>query len=139
MATMNLQIVTPERVVYEKENVASVSIPTVTGEITVLPNHIPLISLVQAGEMKIRDAEGEHVFAVFGGVVEVRPNNKLVILADNVERAEYIDPTRAEKAKQRAEEEMKKAHNSEDIDFARLQAKIDREMNRLRVANKYRK
>lgn len=60
-----------------------------------------------------------------------------MVLADNAERAEEIDVARAEEARQRAEEEMAKIKNVQDVDFAKLQAIIDREMNRLRVARKY--
>ena len=58
-------------------------------------------------------------------------------MADNSERAEEIDLKRAEEAKKRAEEQMKQIRNVQDVDYAKLQAVIDREMNRLRVARKY--
>jgi F-type H+-transporting ATPase subunit epsilon len=89
--------------------------------------------------MKIKDAMGEQILAVAGGFVEVRPNNEVVILADNAERAEEIDLDRAEAAHKRAEEAMKQAQESSDVDFARLQAIMERELNRLRVGKKYRK
>lgn len=138
MDLLKFKIVTPEKIVYENE-ISQVSIPTTTGEITILPHHIPLISSLQAGEMKIKDAMGEQTLAVAGGFVEVRPNNEVVILADNAERAEEIDLDRAEAAHKRAEEAMKQAQESSDVDFARLQAIMERELNRLRVGKKYRK
>jgi len=136
MTNLKLKIATPEKVIYENE-ILQVSIPTMDGEITVLPNHIPLVSVLKAGELKIKDNSGELVMAVAGGFLEVRGNNELVILADNAERAELIDLDRAEEAKKRAEEEMNKAKAGEDVDFARLQAVIDREMNRIKVGKKY--
>jgi len=135
---INFKIVTPEKLVYENE-IYQVSIPTTSGEITVLPNHIPLVSVLAVGELKIVDKEGEHPYAVAGGFLEVQGKNKVIILADKVERADYIDIERAEEARKRAEDEMIKAKAGEDIDYARLQALIDKEMNRIRVANKYRK
>jgi F-type H+-transporting ATPase subunit epsilon len=134
--TLNLKIATPEKVIYENE-VDQVSIPTMEGEITVLPHHIPLISVLAAGELRIKDKDGDHVMALAGGFLEVRANNELVILADNAERVDEIDIERAEKARQRAEEQMSQIKNAEDVDFARLQATIDREMNRVRVGKKY--
>jgi F-type H+-transporting ATPase subunit epsilon len=134
--TLAFKIATPEKVVYEDE-IFQVSIPTLNGEITVLPGHIPLISIVQAGELRIKDKEGEHHFALAGGFVEVRRGNELIILADNAERAEAIDIERAEEARTRAEAEVGQAQNRQDVDFARLQAVIDREMNRVRVGKKY--
>lgn len=138
MNVIHFKVATPEEVVYEND-ILQVSIPTTTGEITVMPNHIPLVSILQAGELRIKDNSGEHVMAVSGGFLEVRADNQIVILADNIERAEQIDIDRAEAARKRAEEEMAKAKGREDVDYARLQAVIDREMNRVRVGNKYKK
>lgn len=135
---IKFKIATPEKVIYEDE-IFQVSIPTTSGEITVLPNHIPLVSVLQAGELKIKDKDGDHPLAVAGGFVEVRDNNELVILADNAERAEEIDLERAEEARKRAEDEMEKAKSQENVDFAKLQAIIDREMNRIRVGKKYKR
>ncbi len=138
VSTIHFKIATPEKVVYE-DDVLQVSIPTTTGEITVLPHHSPLVSILQAGELKIVDKEGEHIIAVSGGFLEVRANNEIVILADNAERAEIIDIDRAEEARRRAEEEMAKVKGQENVDYAKLQAVIDREMNRVRVGKKYKK
>lgn len=136
--TINFKIVTPEKVIYEND-IIQVSIPTSEGEITVLANHIPLIAVLQNGEMRIKDKDGEHVMAIAGGFVEIKAKNEIVILADNAERAGEIDIARAEEAKQRAIAQMEKAQGVENVDFARLQAVIDREMNRIRIGKKYKK
>ncbi len=138
MSTIHFKIATPEKVVYEND-ILQVSIPTTTGEITVLPHHSPLVSILQAGELKLKDDKGEQIIAVSSGFLEVRANNEVIILADNAERADLIDIDRAEQARKRAEEEMSKAKAGENVDYARLQAVIDREMNRVRVGNKYKK
>ena len=138
MNTLSLKIATPEKVIYQNQ-VFQVSIPTMDGEITVLPNHVPLVSVLKAGEMRIVDKDGEQVLAVSGGFLEVRGQNEIVILADNAERATEIDIDRAEQARVRAEELMKQTKSVEDVDFAKLQAMIDREMNRIRVGKKYKK
>jgi len=134
---LKIKIVTPEKIVYENE-VYQVSIPTMSGEITVLPNHIPLVSVMKSGELRIKDKSGEVHLAVSGGFVEVRGNNEIVLLSDYAERVEEIDVQRAEEARNRAEEQMKQAKNVEDVDFAKLQALMDRNMNRIRIARKYR-
>jgi len=136
--TIKFKIVTPEKTIYEDE-IIQVTIPTADGEITVLANHIPLISVLKGGEMKIKDKNGEHVMAIAGGFLEIKGNNEIVILADNAERAGDIDLERAEQARQRAIEQMEKAKDIEDVDFAKLQAVIDREMNRIKVGKKYKK
>lgn len=134
---LKFKIVTPEKTIYENE-IFQISIPTMSGEITVLPNHIPLVSILKAGELKIKDKDGEHNMAVSGGFLEVRGNNEIVILADHAERAEEIDIQKTEEAKKRAEEQMLAAKNEQDVDFAKLQAIIDKELNKLKIAKKYR-
>lgn len=136
MNTIHFKIATPEKVVYEND-VFQVSIPTTTGEITVLPHHSPLVSILQAGEMKIVDANGEQIIAIASGFLEVKANNEIVILADSAERAEHIDIELAEEARKRAEEQMEAIKGQQDVDYAKLQAVIDREMNRIKVGKKY--
>lgn len=134
---LKFKIVTPEKVIYENE-IFQVTIPTMSGEITILPNHIPLVSVLSGGELKIKDKDGEHNMAISGGFLEVRGNNEIVILADHAERVADIDTVKAEEAKKRAEEQMKNIKNAQDVDYARLQAVIDRELNKLKIAKKYR-
>jgi len=134
---LKFKIATPEKIVYENE-IKQVSIPTLTGEITILPKHRPLVTIVQAGEMRLVDNNGEQVMAIAGGFVEVKANGEVTVLADNVERAQEIDLTRAETARLRAEEQLKQAKQMSDVDFARLQSVLDRELNRIRIARKYR-
>ena len=137
ISTLKFKIVTPEKVIYESE-ILQVTLPTMSGEITILPNHIPLISVLKAGEIKIKDKNGEHNLAVSGGFLEVRGNNEIIILADHAERVADIDLAKTEEAKQRAEEQMKKIKDVQDVDYARLQAVIDRELNKIKIAKKYR-
>ena len=137
-AKIKFKIVTPEKVIYENE-ISQITISTMSGEITVLPGHIPLISALKGGELKIKDKDGgEHNMAVSGGFLEVRGNNEIVILADHAERVADIDIAKAEAARQRAEEQMKNIKNVQDVDYAKLQAVIDREVNKLKIAKKYR-
>lgn len=134
---LKFKIVTPEKTIYENE-IYQVTIPTMEGEITVLPNHIPLISVLKAGELKFKDKEGEQQMAVSGGFLEVRGKNEIVILADHAQRVGDIDIDKAEEARARAEEQMANLKNAQDVDYAKLQAIMDRELNKLRVAKKYR-
>ncbi len=135
---MLLKIVTPDGITYESE-IDQVSLPTQTGEITVLPQHIPLVSVLKAGEVRIQKNGQEVELAVSGGVVEIRPKNEIYILADTAERAEHIDIERAEAARVRAQEVMKQTSITETIEFARLQAKIEKELARIQVGKKYKK
>jgi len=135
---ISFKIITPERVIFE-DQVDQVSLPTPDGEITVLPDHIPLVSVLQPGELRCKKGNTEYSLAVSGGFCEVRPDNSLVVLADTAERAEEIDLARAEEAKARAEKLMTEARHHEDVDYAALAAKLEKEFSRVRVANKYRK
>ncbi|OGH70094.1 MAG: ATP synthase F1 subunit epsilon, partial [Candidatus Magasanikbacteria bacterium RIFCSPHIGHO2_02_FULL_51_14] len=78
---LNFKIVTPEGIVYQDE-IAQATIPTMDGEITILPDHVPLVSILKTGELRVKDKEGEHVMALAGGFLEMRGNNELVLLAD---------------------------------------------------------
>ena len=134
---MLLKIVTPDGVTYESE-VDQVSVPTQSGEITILPHHIPLISVLKAGELRIQKEKHEVLIAVSSVVIEVRPNSEISIIADTAERAEHIDIERAEAARARAEQLMKEKSSLEEVEFARIQAKMEKELARLRVGKKYR-
>ncbi len=138
MKSLKIKIATPERIVYEND-IFQATIPTQNGEITILPNHIPLVSVLRAGELMIKDKNGEQILALAGGFLEIKNNNEITILADNIERVEEIDIARAEEARKRAEEQMKGSKDAQEVDFARLQAVIEREMNRIRVGKKYRR
>ncbi|KKT04000.1 MAG: ATP synthase epsilon chain [Candidatus Magasanikbacteria bacterium GW2011_GWD2_43_18] len=72
------------------------------------------------------------------GILEIRPNSEVYLLADTSERAEHIDIERAEAAKARAEELLKRQENDLDIDFARIQSIIERETARISVGRRYR-
>jgi F-type H+-transporting ATPase subunit epsilon len=138
MATIKLQIITPEETVTHDE-VAEITIPTGTGEITVLPDHAPLVSTIKTGEVRLKKDGQTRALAVHQGVLEVRPDSQVILLTQNTEFADQIDTERAEKALKRAQEAMEQQSNDIDIDFARLQAQMERELNRLNVAKKWRK
>ncbi|HAH04160.1 MAG: ATP synthase epsilon chain [Parcubacteria group bacterium GW2011_GWA2_43_17] len=134
---IQFKIATPERVVYEAE-IDQITLPTKLGEITILPNHIPLVSALAPGEVLIKQGKEEVPLAVSGGFVELS-NNKLVILADTAERVEEIDTERAEQARDRARALLNKKQTADEVDFTALAVKIEKEMARLKVANKYKK
>lgn len=140
MDKIHFTIVTPQGRTYEDE-VLKVTIPTQQGALTIYPRHAQLISVLRPGELVIHKDETEpyHV-AVSGGILAVRPGGgKVQVLADTAERAEDIDLERAEHAKKRAEELLREQKNLQDIDFARIQAQIEKELARISVGNKYRK
>lgn len=135
MKLIKFQIVTPERIVLE-DDVRQVTVPTQMGEITVLPGHIPLVAALSAGEIRAKKNGEEILMAVSGGFLEVS-KNKVVILADTAERAEEIDVKRAEEARQRALK-LKEEKRFDRVEFTVLQAKIEKELARLKVARRHR-
>ncbi len=136
MAKLKFQIVTPERTVLHEE-VDSLTCPTQMGQITILPNHIPLIASLQAGELVAKIGDRVEPIAVSGGFVEIRPGNEIIVLADTAEHVEEIDVARAEEAKRKAEEEMKSEQTRSSEEIATIAAAIERNSARLRVARKH--
>ncbi len=134
---IKFKIATPEKVVYEEE-IDQITLPTKMGEITVLPNHLPLVSSLNPGEILIKKDKEEIPMAISGGFVELN-NNQMVILADTAERVEEIDVERAEQARQKAKDLLEKKQDADEVDFTALAAKMEKEMARLRVAKKYKK
>ncbi len=136
--TIKFEIVTPERVVLKQEAL-QVTVPTTSGEITILPDHIPLVSILQPGVIEVKRADNVvEIMSVSGGFIEVL-KDKIVILADTAERAEELDEERIKEAHKRAEELKKTAKAVDDVDFANVSARIETELARLRAVNKWRK
>ena len=135
MAKLSLEIVTAERVVYSEEVDVLVA-PGAEGELGILPQHAPLMTMLQSGELRVRQDGEEHSIFVSGGFLEVL-SDKVTVLADTAERAEEIDVARAEEAKKRAQERV--AAPPEGADHARAQAAMFRSLMRLKVAEKSRR
>lgn len=134
--SLQFKIVTPERVVYE-DTVDAVILPTVDGEIAILPNHIPLVTLLQAGILRIKKGAEETPLAVSTGVIEV-DGKRVVVLADTAERADELEEEKIEKAREDAKKLMsEKRHDTEG--FADASAALERELARLKVAKRYRR
>lgn len=132
---LRIELITPDRTVFEGEADA-VSLPTPDGEITILPHHIPLISLISAGSILVRKGNEEQLFAVSRGVVEV-DGTSLRVLVDTADRAEELEEEAITKAKEAAEKLMaEKRHDTEG--FAEATAMLERELARLRVTRRHR-
>lgn len=112
---------------------------TPQGEITVLPHHMPLITLATAGEVRFTHNGEEKHLVVSGGFAEIKADNSITILADTAEHAADIDLDRAEAARACAEKLMNEARDKEDVNYTALAGKIEKELARIRTANKYRK
>ena len=130
---LNLEIVTPERLAYSG-SVDGVQLPGSEGELGILPHHAPLIATLGAGELRIRRGGAEESFAVFGGFVQVLPD-KVVVMAESADLAADIDLERANEARRAAERALESgAHEGADLAAAR--AALQRELVRIRVAER---
>ena len=135
MSSIRLDIVTAERVVYSEE-VDAVIAPGIEGQLGILPHHAPLMTTLQAGELRIRKGGEEFFLAISGGFLEVRPD-RVIVLADAAERAGEIDIVRAEEAKLRAEEQL--SRRAPGVDTAQAEAALHRSLIRLKVAGRRRR
>lgn len=133
MATLKFKIVTPERLVLEAD-VDSISVPTQLGQITILPNHLPLVANLEPGELIIRRDGREEYLAVSGGIVQINLGSQVMILADSAERAEEIDVARAEAARERAAKLQ--LETRDDQIYADTAAQLAKHIARLRVARR---
>ncbi len=135
MATMRLEIVTAERMVYS-EDVEMLVAPGIDGQLGILPNHAPLLTALQPGEIRVDKDGEENYMAVGGGFLEVLAN-RVTILADTAERAEEIDIERAEAAVRRAEERI--AARTSESDLQRAMFSLRRSQARLLAARRRRR
>jgi len=132
MPSLKIDIVTAERIVYSAEADAVIA-PGVEGQLGILPHHAPLMTILQAGELVVRKGGQEEIMAISGGFLEVRPD-RVIVLADQAERAEEIDVSRAAEARKRAEERLKA--KPAGLDESRAESALRRAMVRLTVAEK---
>jgi F-type H+-transporting ATPase subunit epsilon len=128
---IQLEIVTPERLVVN-DTADDVQIPGRSGYLGILPGHAPLITELAVGEIAYRRAGQIKRLAVAWGFAEVL-SEKVTILAETAEKAEEIDVSRAQAAKQRAEEELRRAGPAGNPE---AQAALERAKTRLEVAGK---
>jgi F-type H+-transporting ATPase subunit epsilon len=129
--TFRLQIVTPEKLEFD-EDVEIVVAPGIEGELGIMADHLPLITRLKIGVLKILTESEEITMAVSEGYLEVT-RERVLILAEAAELPEEINVQRALEAKRRAEERLASA---EKQDFARAQAALERAMTRLKVAGR---
>lgn len=129
---IRLDIVTPAGLLMS-ENVASLNLPATLGSMGVLKNHAPLMTTLEIGTVKYTKGGADHYLAVHGGFAEVK-DNVVIILADSAEKAEEIDISRAEAAKQRAEARLKK--RDAELDVLRAEMALRRALTRIKTSEK---
>jgi F-type H+-transporting ATPase subunit epsilon len=131
----HFEIVTPDGTIYQ-DSVDEVRLPTPIGEITILPNHVPLYAKLGDGEAIIIKDGKETLMAVLGGIVDVS-DGKVSIVSDYAIQADSIQLAKAEEAKKRAEEAKK--NKQETQDFITEDKELRKSILELKVAQKIRR
>jgi F-type H+-transporting ATPase subunit epsilon len=127
--TLKLEIVTPDARVYS-EDVEMVTLPGVEGEMGILPQHVPLMTQIVAGEIIARKGGQDFFLAIGEGFVEITAD-RVAILSDMAIRAENIDEAKAEEARKRAETRL--AEKLTDEEAAMVSAALAHSLAQLRV------
>jgi F-type H+-transporting ATPase subunit epsilon len=131
MKTMKVSVVTPDGPVYESE-VEMVSTKAQSGELGVLPGHIPMVAPLAIGAVRLQKGGKTDFVAVTGGFLEVR-SDQVTILAQAAEKSVDIDIERALQAKERAEQRLNESKQAA-VDFKRAELALRRAVNRIKVS-----
>lgn len=131
------RFVTPERTLFEADAL-SFTLPTEAGEVTILPHHEPMTSVLVPGIAHYTDASGkEHEVALSSGFLQVDGTGRMTVLAENAERGDELDLNTITEAKARAEQIMKDAIDKNDVAYTAAAAALQRELIKERLAVKY--
>ncbi|MCJ7553205.1 MAG: F0F1 ATP synthase subunit epsilon [Ignavibacteriaceae bacterium] len=135
MSGLFLEILTPSKSAFKGE-ISSITVPGSKGSFQVLVNHAPIVSTLEVGHIKVElNDKTTQDYATGGGTIEVN-NNKILLLADSIEKVEEIDVERARQAKERAEERLSRRNIDKEIDAKRAELALARAINRLKLKEK---
>ena len=134
MATLKLEIVTPEAKIYS-EDVDMVTLPGVEGEMGIFPMHVPLMTQLVAGELSVRKGGQDFFLAIGEGFVEIT-GDRVAVMTDMAIKAENIDEAKAEEARRRAEARMAEKLNDEES--AMVAASLAHSLAQLKVKRRQR-
>jgi F-type H+-transporting ATPase subunit epsilon len=132
--TLRLEIVTPDEVAYSAD-VEMVTLSAESGQLGILPQHVPLMTQLVPGEMIVRKDGSDHLLAVGEGLVEIR-GDRVSVLTDMAIEADKIDEARVEEARQRAAARLREKLTSEEV--ASVNAALTRSLVQLRVKRRRR-
>ena len=129
MAKLTLQVISPEKVIFEQD-VDSFVVRATDGDVGIRPGHAPLFTSLQAGVMHVKTNGEDTPLAVMGGFLQMQ-DNKATVLTESAELASTIDAARAKQAKERAEARL--MEKSVEVDRVRAEAALERAIVRLRL------
>ncbi|MGB2896449.1 MAG: ATP synthase F1 subunit epsilon [Anaerolineales bacterium] len=131
------EIVTQDRSLYEGEADIVIA-PGSEGELGILPNHAPLLTTLEFGILIVKHQGQEEAFTIAGGILEVRPD-VITVLADVGERVDEIDLSRAEAARERAQQYLKEGPPPDTDEYLRMQAALLRSSIRIDAVKRFKK
>jgi F-type H+-transporting ATPase subunit epsilon len=131
------EIVSQDRIVYQG-SADIVLLPGIEGEMGILPDHSPLLTVLHFGVITVRSDQETQYFTVAGGVAEVQPD-QVTVLADAAENVEEIDLQRAEEARHRAEQRLTEKSDIDTDTYLTIQASLRKSNLRLEAARRYRR
>lgn len=134
---MLVTLATTEGVLYE-DTVSSITIPTMDGEITILPHHAPLVSVLKPGEMRVVKDEVAFHFVIMGGVLEMRSDNTLMILASDSIASTDIDIDASRAAYERAEKILAEGHTLSEEEIKEFKTLMDTNFTRMNAGTRFR-
>lgn len=129
---IHVEIVSQEKRVFEERAADMVLIPAAEGIMGVLPHHAPVLTTLGFGELVVRKGSAEEVFAIYGGVVEIRPD-KVIVLADIAESAYKLNVEAAERARANAEKMLSEGvppENEQEAVLALRRANLQLQLSR---------
>jgi F-type H+-transporting ATPase subunit epsilon len=135
MAKLHLQVISPEKVILERE-VDSFVVRATDGDVGVRSGHAPLFTSLQEGVMHFKVGGDDTPMAVMGGFLQVQ-ENRATVLTEAAELADSIDAARAKQAKERAEARLRE--RAVEVDRVRAEASLRRAIVRLRLSDVLRK
>lgn len=128
---IQVDIVTPEKKIFSENNILSVTVPGIEGDMGILNNHIPIITFLRPGTIQIQAQNKDSSFFISDGVLEFS-NNVLTILASEIYDLATIDPNTIDKLKAESKDKMQKENQSDNDIF--LASKFEEEVNGLSSA-----
>jgi len=133
---MKLQITTPTGQLYDKD-IDMVTLPGREGELGILPNHVPLVALLGAGEVICRRGRDEDRFLVTGGCAEITGDQVAILTVFAIDET-AIDEKKAEEARARAEERLKESEKLSPEEITLVQASLTHSLAQLKIRRRHR-
>ena len=133
---LTVSIITPEGSLAKLDEVDVLVAKTTQGEISILPNHIPLFTKLDHDEIRAKKEGKDYFFTIFQGFLHLDPDNHITILADNAQRSEELNVETIKKAKEAAEKALQDKEKLSATEILRAETAVRRAIMELRVASK---